>query len=152
MVRYDVLLRPGAMVENSEKEVVLPFTDGISTQRQNIQVAAIQSCECIRGFQRLIVKHYGKLLICPGVGMNSPRCTPFRIQAGKYTVLWNARGVFTPDCGEDSDEDYSACPHASVQKLLRDHAMHLVEANEGTRQDAFEWWTGCSDFSKKINS
>ena len=143
---YDVLLRPESTVGDPGKDIHVPLKayDGnrLTTIHQKVAVTAIQTCQPLRGFDRLCAMHYGKLLVCHGTGKASPRCTPVRIEAGKYTVLWNARGVFTPEQGDDDDDDYSVSPQASVQRLLREHADHELEASAGTPQDEFEWWTG----------
>ena len=144
---YDVLLRPETSVGDPKKDICLPLKafDGnrMMTIEQKVSATALQTCRSLQGFERLCAMHYGKLLVCHGAAKNAPRCSPVRVEAGKYTVLWNARGVFSQETEDsDDDDDYSASPQASVQRLLREHADHEMHASSGTPQDEFEWWTG----------
>ena len=140
------------MEDASNKDIDVPLMafDGskLATFRQKLQVCAAQTCQSVIGFERLVVMAYGKLLLSHvGAGKDSPGCTLLRIEAGKYTLLWNAMGVFsangeTNDDGDD-DEEYSASPQASVQRLLRDHSEHVMTtSSEANPECDFEWWKG----------
>ena len=146
------MLRPESIIDdpnNGETEVPLMAFDGnkMVKLRQKIHVTAVQSCQSVRGFERLAVMAYGKLLVQVGAGRDTPGCIVLRIEAGKYTLLWNAKGVFSAieqaNDDDNDDEEYSASPQASVQRLLRDHAEHVVAASgDGIPECDFEWWKG----------
>ena len=148
--QFDVLLRPDSIVwDGANKDIELPLMafDGIemTTLRQKVRATAAQSCRIVRGFERLVVMAYGKLLISRvGAGRDSSGCVPLRIETGKYMLFWNAKGIFSPDQSEsDDEEDYSVSPQASVQRLLREHAEYSHAAgSDTTPQCDFEWWKG----------
>ena len=146
--RQDVLLRPQVRVA-CDKEMTLPLLSydagHLTTVLQSLKATAVQTCDSVRGWERLAALNYGKVTVCRSAeGSPRPPCVPVRVDCGRYTLLWGPRPV-VDDADSDSDdfemEDYSKCPYTCAQNLLRENARHEVEADVVATPNAdFEWW------------
>ena len=100
--QHDVLLRPASLMEcPGELELPLLSFDGsqMCATKQPLTGSALQACTVVRGFERLVALHYGKILVCRG-GRGSSPCTPLKVRAGRYLLLWGGRAV-----GQEGDDD-----------------------------------------------
>ena len=108
-----------------------------------MRAAAVQSCDSVRGFERLCALSYGKIRTCRSVGGcgDAPPCTPVRVDCGRYTLLWGARPVVEGEEDEGGEvEDYSASPFQAAWALLRENARHQVEEDTAaTPNSDFKW-------------
>ena len=139
--QHDVLLRPGSLLEcPGELELPLLSFDGnqMCAAKQPLTGSALQACAAVRGFERLVALKYGKILVCRG-GRGSSPCTPVKVRAGRYLLLWGGRAA-----GQEGDDDEcSASPQAAVHALLRENAKHQIDSrSDETPQSEFEWWVG----------
>ena len=125
--------------------MVLDFSgQTMERARKRLRGTAVKTCTAVRGFERIVTLHYGRIVstINPNP-YSSDTAVPINIQDGRYTLLWDARAADENAQAEDV-ESYSSSPGESAMHLVELHANREFAQSDEAQSTGFEWCRGVS--------
>jgi hypothetical protein len=105
---------------------------------------AVQKCNCVRGFERIVVQKYCENVRDPSTARDihskdykhATDCVPWFLHEGECSLLWGTGPVRE----EDDDEAYTAAPQVAVASLIKQRFQRDLQ--KCTPEEEFEWWEG----------